>query len=53
MDLIGILMFSWTDAKDQILNSTVAFARPLVDDNVEEERKKARMYMLVYYNFFL
>ncbi|XP_076652517.1 opa1 mitochondrial dynamin like GTPase isoform X2 [Halictus rubicundus] len=29
-------------AKDQFLNRTVAYAHPLIDDNIEEERKKAR-----------
>ncbi|XP_033332567.2 opa1 mitochondrial dynamin like GTPase isoform X2 [Megalopta genalis] len=28
--------------KDQFLNRTVAFAKPLIDDNIEEERKKAQ-----------
>ncbi|XP_076625718.1 opa1 mitochondrial dynamin like GTPase isoform X2 [Colletes latitarsis] len=30
-----------SETKDQLLNNSVAFARPLIDDNVEEERKKA------------
>ncbi|XP_015430429.1 PREDICTED: dynamin-like 120 kDa protein, mitochondrial isoform X2 [Dufourea novaeangliae] len=29
-------------AKDEFINNTVAYARPLVDDNIEEERKKAQ-----------
>ncbi|XP_043257588.1 dynamin-like 120 kDa protein, mitochondrial isoform X2 [Colletes gigas] len=31
-----------SETKDQLLNNSVAFARPLIDDNVEEERKKAQ-----------
>ncbi|XP_078044320.1 opa1 mitochondrial dynamin like GTPase isoform X2 [Augochlora pura] len=29
-------------AKDQFLNRTIAYAKPLIDDNIEEERKKAK-----------
>ncbi|XP_053977451.1 dynamin-like 120 kDa protein, mitochondrial [Hylaeus volcanicus] len=32
----------YSETRGQLSNSTVAFARPLVDDNVEEERKKAQ-----------
>ncbi|XP_076298769.1 dynamin-like GTPase OPA1, mitochondrial isoform X4 [Lasioglossum baleicum] len=32
----------YSEAKDQFFNRTVAHAHPLIDDNIEEERKKAR-----------
>ncbi|XP_043523418.1 dynamin-like 120 kDa protein, mitochondrial isoform X3 [Frieseomelitta varia] len=32
----------YSEAKQQVTNNTVAFARPLANDNIEEERKKAQ-----------
>ncbi|XP_071874551.1 opa1 mitochondrial dynamin like GTPase isoform X1 [Bombus fervidus] len=32
----------YSEAKQQVVNNTVAFARPLANDNIEEERKKAQ-----------
>ncbi|XP_076757548.1 opa1 mitochondrial dynamin like GTPase isoform X1 [Xylocopa sonorina] len=42
-DAISSIVYQlYSDTKEQISNNTVAFARPLVDENVEEERKKAQ-----------
>ncbi|XP_050492847.1 dynamin-like 120 kDa protein, mitochondrial isoform X7 [Bombus huntii] len=32
----------YSEAKQHVVNNTVAFARPLANDNIEEERKKAQ-----------
>ncbi|XP_017755871.1 PREDICTED: dynamin-like 120 kDa protein, mitochondrial isoform X2 [Eufriesea mexicana] len=37
----GVTIFS-NRAKQQLTQNTIAFARPLVDENVEDERKKAQ-----------
>ncbi|CAK9818538.1 Dynamin-like 120 kDa protein, mitochondrial [Anthophora plagiata] len=40
-DAISTIVYQlYSDAKEQVSNNSVAFARPLVDENVNEERKK-------------
>ncbi|CAL7942119.1 unnamed protein product [Xylocopa violacea] len=42
-DAISSVVYQlYSDAKEQVSNNTVAYARPLADENVEEERKKAQ-----------